>query len=97
MSEAPEENKQEEPKTFTSPVVESPKPPAEEPKAPAPEKPAPKPKVGKASSKQYKATTGLEYPTSSGTTIVEAGEVATEIPSNTVKAWLAQGIIEEIN
>ena len=94
MSEAANEaNKQEEEatKNFKTPVVESPKP------EPEPEpKPSPKPKVGKATNKAYKATTGLEYPGSNGTITGEAGEVASEIPSNTVKAWLAQGIIEEI-
>jgi hypothetical protein len=63
------------------------------------EKPAPKTtKVKKPShsSSSYIATVGIEYPTVSGELVrVEAGEKATGVPSDVVKDWVTQGILQE--
>tara|TARA_Y100000356_G_C11079348_1_gene193143 strand:- start:35 stop:238 length:204 start_codon:yes stop_codon:yes gene_type:complete len=48
------------------------------------------------SNSTYIATVGIEYPTASGDYVrVEAGETATGLPSDVIKDWVAQGIIQE--
>ncbi len=49
------------------------------------------------SSRSYRATVNIEYPTSDGHYVhVAAGELAENVPSDTVKPWLDQGILEEV-
>lgn len=69
-------------------------PPAMAPtRAPAP----PQAKAGrKPNDRSFKVNVRIEYPTDSGMTEVLPGEIASGIPSNTIKPWLAQGIIEEV-
>jgi len=48
------------------------------------------------SSKAYRATVNIEYPTRDGGYVyVAAGEIASEIPTSTLRAWIEQGILEE--
>ena len=64
-----------------------PPPPAAPPKA----KPGRKP-----NDRPFRAIVRIEYPTDAGMIAVLPGEVASNIPSDTIKPWLAQGIIEEV-
>lgn len=59
---------------------------------------ASKPRKARAtSSRTYRATVNIEYPTADGHyAYVLAGELAENVPSDTVKPWLAQGILEEV-
>lgn len=61
------------------------------------EKTAAKKTPVRVTAKTYHATVNLEYPTADGKTVfVKAGETATGVPSSTIKAWVEQGILEEI-
>ena len=63
------------------------------PRAPAP----PQAKLGrKPNDRPFKVNVRIEYPTDSGMTEVLPGEIASGIPSDTIKPWLDQGIIEEV-
>ena len=65
--------------------------------APAPPTP-PKAKPGrKSGDRPFRATVRIEYPSANGMVEVLPGEVASDIPSDTIKPWLAQGIIEEVS
>jgi len=67
--------------------------PAAPTRAPAP----PQAKPGrKPNDRPFKVNVRIEYPTDSGMTEVLPGEIASGIPSDTIKPWLAQGIIEEV-
>ena len=67
------------------------------PPPPPPPPAPPKAKPGrKSSDRPFRATVRIEYPTDAGMIAVLPGEVATGIPSDTIKPWLAQGIIEEV-
>ena len=75
---------------------------AEAPPEVAPIKAAPPPAPPKAkpgrkpNDRPFRAIVRIEYPTDAGMIAVLPGEVATGIPSDTIKPWLAQGIIEEV-
>lgn len=62
------------------------------PPAPARSKPGRKP-----NDRPFKANVRIEFPTDNGMVEVLPGEVATGIPSDTIKPWLEQGIIEEVS
>ena len=66
------------------------------PPAPAPAPPRSKP-GRKPNDRPFKANVRIEYPTDSGMVEVLPGEIASGIPSDTIKPWLAQGIIEEVS
>ena len=67
--------------------------PAAPTRAPAP----PQAKLGrKPNDRPFKVNVRIEYPTDSGMTEVLPGEIASGIPSDTIKPWLDQGIIEEV-
>ena len=50
----------------------------------------------KPNDRPFKVNVRIEYPTDSGMTEALPGEIASGIPSDTIKPWLAQGIIEEV-
>ena len=81
----------------TKPVVAEvkPAPPAAPTRAPAPAPPQAKP-GRKPNDRPFRVMVRIEYPTDSGMTEVLPGEIASGIPSDTIKPWLAQGIIEEV-
>ena len=74
--------------------VKAARPPAPT-RAPAPVPPQAKP-GRKPNDRPFKVNVRIEYPTDSGMTEVLPGEIASGIPSDTIKPWLAQGIIEEV-
>ena len=65
---------------------------------PPPPPDPPKAKPGrKTNDRPFRATVRIEYPSANGMVEVLPGEVASGIPSDTIKSWLAQGIIEEVS
>ena len=57
----------------------------------------PKAKPGrKTNDRPFRAIVRIEYPSANGLIEVLPGEVASGIPSDTIKQWLTQGIIEEV-
>ncbi len=75
----------------TKPVAKVATPPTPAP-APARSKPGRKP-----NDRPFKVNVRIEFPTDSGMVEVLPGEITSGIPSDTIKPWLEQGIIEEVS